>query len=104
MNKKIKQLLKKHINIVKSMYPELYIEVEMVLDDILVSINSLEIYNGERFADLLCNFIDEYDSKGYFDIYWGVNSSLTGENLELLEDIVEVPKKENSKENRVVNF
>ena len=104
MTKKVKQLLKKHIKIVKSMYPELYIEVDMVLDDILVSINSLDISNEEKYEDLMYDFIKEYDSKGYFEICWGVNDNLTCDNLSLLEDVVNTPEIESSQEKRVVNF
>ena len=103
MNKTLKRLIKKHIDIVKSIYPELYIEVDMVLDDILVSINSQVISNEERYEDLIYDFSKEYHSKGYFDVYWGVNSSLTCDNLELLEDFVKAPVEENSKQ-RVINF
>ena len=104
MNKRLKQMIKKHVNIVKSMYPELYIEVDMVLDDILVSINSLEISDEEKYEDLIDNFSREYESKGYFDVYWGVASYLTCDNLSLLEDEVKAPETESSYEKRVVNF
>ena len=97
-------MIKKHIKIVKSMYPELYIEVDMVINDILVGINSLDIYDEEKFEDLMDKFSDEYESKGYFNIYWGVNSSLTCDNLTLLEDLVEAPVTENPQVKKVVNF
>ena len=103
MNKKLKRLIKKHVDIVKSMYPELYIEVDMVLDDILVSINSQAISNEERYEDLIYDFFMEYESKGYFDVYWGVNSSLTCDNLALLEDFVKAPEEEIPKK-KVINF
>ena len=107
MNKKVKQLLKKHINIMKKMYPELYISVKMVGDDILVGIDSLDISNEEKYEDLMYDFIKEYHRKGYADIYWGVNDNLTCDNLSLLEDAVKTPeieKTEISEEKRVVNF
>jgi len=107
MTKKVKQLLKKHINIVKKMYPELYVEVDMVGEDILVSIDSLDISDEEKYEDLIYDFIKEYQRKGYFDIYWGVNDNLTCDNLSLLEDVVKIPeaeKTESFKEKRVVNF
>ena len=107
MTKKVKQLLKKHINIVKKMYPELYFEVDMIGEDILVGINSLEISDEERYEDLIYDFSKEYESKGYFDIYWGVNSNLTCDNLSLLEDVVKIPeieKTENTKVKKAANF
>ena len=104
MNKRLKQLIKKHVNIVKKMYPELYIKVKMVEDDILVSIDSLDISNEEKYEDLMSDFIEEYDGKGYFNIYWGVNDTLTCDDLSMLEDFDEVPRRENSKERDVVNF
>jgi len=103
MTKKVKQLLKKHINIVKEMYPELYIAVEMIGYDILVYIDSLDISNEERYEDLMYDFTKEYDKRGYFDLYWGVDSSLTCDELSLLEDSDKIPEKENSKE-CVINF
>ena len=93
MNKKYKQVLKKHINIIKSTYPELYIGVKMIYDDILVNINSLEISDSEEYEDLIYNFTKEYEKKGIFNIFWGVNISLTNDNLHLLEDEVKTPKK-----------
>ena len=107
MNKKIKQLLKKHINIVKNMYPELCIEVDMFGDEIFIRVDSLDIANEVTYKDLIFDFIREYDRKGYCDIYWGIDSNLTCDNLSLLEDVVKVPetkKTEISKEKRVVNF
>ena len=104
MTKKVKQLLKKHINTVKNMYPELYIDVDMVGEDILVAIDSLDISNEERYKKLMSDFIKEYFSKGYFDIYWGVDSNLTCDNVSLLEDIDKIPSKENFNEKSVVNF
>jgi len=103
MTKKVKQLLKKHVNIVKKMYPELYIEADMIGYDILVYIDSLDISNEERYKDLMYDFIKEYHRKGYFDIYWGVRSSLTCDDLSLLEDSDKISSKENSKE-YVINF
>ena len=104
MNKRLKQLIKKHIKIVKTIYPELYVEVEIFGDDIFVCIHSLDISNEEKYEDLMCDFIEEYDSKGYFDVYWGVNSSLTCDDLTMLEDFDKIPGRENSKERDVVNF
>jgi len=103
MTKKVKQLLKKHINIVKKMYPELYIAVKIVGYDILVSIDSLDISNEERYEDLMYDFTKEYDRRGYFDLYWGVNDTLTCDELSLLEDSDKIPREENSKE-CVINF
>ena len=103
MNKKLKQLIKKHVDIVKSMYPELYIEVDMVFDDILVGIDSHEISEEERYEDLIYDFAKEYESKGYFNIHWGVSDKLPCDNLALIEDFVKTPVEENLKQ-RVVNF
>ena len=104
MNKKIKQMLKKHVNIVKKMYPELYIKVIEVYDNTLVSIDSLDIAKEVEYKDLIYDFIKEYDRKGYCDIFWGVDSSLTCDNLVLLEDVNRIPMNENSQEKKVVNF
>jgi hypothetical protein len=103
MTKKLKRLLKKHVDIVKSMYPELCIEVGMVIDDILIGISSQNISNEKKYKDLILTFIREYHSKGYYDVYWGVNSTLTCDNLVLLEDFVQIPEKENPKK-KVINF
>ena len=104
MNKKLKQLLKKHITEIKSMYPEVYIEVDMVIDDILVDIGSHKISDEERYEDLIDKLNAEYDEKGYYYVYWGVDSSLTCDNLALLEDVVKEPVTENPIEKKVVNF
>jgi len=104
MTKKVKQLIKKHVNIVKNKYPQLYIEVDMVGEDILVGINSLAISNEVEYEALILSFIREYDEKGYFDIYWGVSSYLTCDNLTLLEDLDEAPVTENPQVKKVVNF
>ena len=105
MTKKVKQLLKKHISIVKKMYPDLYIEVDMIGEDILVSVDdSRDISDEDEYKALILTFIREYQSKGYFDIYWGVDSNLTCDNLSLLEDVVKIPEIENSQEKKVVNF
>jgi len=93
MNKKYKQILKKHINIIKSAYPELYVEVKMIYDDILVDINSFKIFESEEYDDLIYNFTKEYEKKGIFNIFWGVNISLTHDKLHMIEDEVKTPKK-----------
>jgi len=93
MNKKYKQLIKKHIDIIKSMYPEVYIEVEMDGDEIFISIDSLEISNEVEYEALINNFIEEYDRKGFANIFWGVNSSLTNDDLHLLKDYAKTSKK-----------
>jgi hypothetical protein len=86
MNKKYKKLIKKHVGIIKSRYPELYIEVEMDGDEIFISISSLEISNEVEYETLINDFIDGYDRKGFCNIFWGVDSSLTKDNLHLLEE------------------
>ena len=103
MNKKRKQLIKKHIDIVRSMYPEVFIAVIMIGDDILVDIDSHEISDEERYEDLMINFIREYHKKGFLNVYWAVDDTLTCDNLSLLEGFIETPEKENLKQ-RVVNF
>ena len=104
MKKRLKQMIKRHIKIVKSMYPELYFAVLMIGDDVLVDINSLKISNEKKYKDLMYDFIEEYESKGYFDVYWGVDPALTCDNLSLLEDLVEAPVAENPQIKKVVNF
>jgi hypothetical protein len=104
MNKRVKQLIKKHVNIVKKMYPELYIEVKIVRDNILVGIDSLAISNEAEYEAVILEFIKEYDRKGYIDIYWGVASYLTCDKLDLLEDFDKIPAAENIKEKRAANF
>ena len=104
MKKRVKQLIKKHVNIVKVMYPELYVAVLMIGDNILVDIDSRDISNEERYIDLMYDFIKEYHRKGYADIYWGVDTNLTCDNLSLLEDSVKTPETEISIEKKVVNF
>ena len=86
------------------MYPELYIDVKMIGDDILIGIDSLAISNEVEYEAVILEFIKEYDRKGYADIYWGVSSYLTCDNLSLLEDLVKAPETESSKEKKVVNF
>ena len=93
MNQKLAQMIKKHIGIIKEMYPEVYIEVKMIYDDILIGIDSLEISNKKEYESLMYSFIKEYDKKGFFYVYWGVNSSLTKDNLLLLENPVKKPMK-----------
>ena len=94
MKKRLKQMIKKHVKIVKNMYPILYIEVEEDGDEIFICIDSQDISNEKRYEDLMNDFIEEYDSKGYYDVYWGVNSTLTCDNLSLLEDFEQMPMKE----------
>ena len=104
MNKKVKQLLKKHVNIVKKMYPELYIKVIEIGDNTLVSVDSLDTADEEKYENLIYDFIKEYDRRGYCDIYWGVDSNLTCDNLVLLEDVDKIIMNEIPQEKKVVNF
>ena len=104
MTKKVKQLLRKQVNIVKNMYPELLIQVDMIGEDILVGIDSLNISKEKKYKDLMYDFIKEYHKKGYFDIYWGVSSYLTCDNLDLLEDLVKTPEAEIPVEKKAANF
>jgi hypothetical protein len=95
MKRELKQLLKKHIEIVKQLYPEVYISVKMVGDDILVSIDSWEISDTEEYIDLMYDFDKECESKGIFNIWWGVLSSINADNLTLLGNLNKKSKKEN---------
>jgi len=92
MYKKYKQVLKKHVDIIKSTYPEVYIEVRMDWDEIFVCISSLEISDEAEYEDLIYNFIKEYHRKGLGNIFWGVDISLTKDNLHLIEDDVKAVK------------
>ena len=103
MNKRLKRLIKKHVDIVKSMYPELYVEVDMVIDDILIGIGYTDISDEERYEDLVDNFNKEFRRKEFLNVYWAVNDTLTSDNLALIEDFVKTPMKENLKQ-RVINF
>jgi len=94
MNRKLKEMIKNHITIVKGMYPELYIEVDTHYDDILICIDSQEISNEEEYEDLMYNFTKEYESHGFYNVYWGVNSSLTCDNLMMFKNLIKAPKKE----------
>ena len=100
MNRKLKEMLKNHITTVKHMYPEVYIDVDMVYDDILIGISSQEISNEPEYEKLILGFIEEYDSHGFYDVYWGVNSSLKSDNLTMFKNLIKVPKKEISKKNQ----
>ena len=93
MNKKYKQVLKKHVDIMKSTYPELYIEVEEDGDEIFVSVDSLEISEEIGYETLICDFYEEYHKKGLGNIFWGVDCTLTKDDLHLLEDSVKTPQK-----------
>ena len=93
MNKKYKQILKKHVNIIKSVYPEVYIEIEMDGDEIFIGIDSQDISNEEKYETLISDFYEEYDTKGFANIFWGVDSSLDNDNLHLLEDHAKTSKK-----------
>ena len=86
------------------MYPALYIEVKMIGDDILVSINSLATSNEAEYKALILSFFREYRRKGYPDIYWGVASYLTCDKLDLLEDLDKIPVTENTQEKKAANF
>ena len=85
------------------MYPELYIEVEEDWDEIFVRISSLEISDEAKYEALICDFYEEYDRKILGNIFWGVDISLTNDNLHLLEDSIKnkIPKKENVKKNEI---
>ena len=100
MNRKLKEIIKNHIATVKEMYPELYIEVRMHGNEILISVSSLEISDEAEYEALICDFYEEYDRKILGNIFWGVDLSLTKDDLHLLEDPIKVPKKENLKENK----
>ena len=93
MNKKYKQLIKKHVDTIKSMYPEVYIEVIMIYDNILIGIGSQDISKEDQYEALINDFIEEYDNKGFCNIFWAVNSSITKDDLHLLEDYVKTSKK-----------
>jgi len=104
MKKRYKQLIKKHVNIVKNMYPQLYIEIEEDWDEIFICIDSQAISNEVEYEAIIRNFIKEYHRKGYANIFWGVNSTLTCDKLDLLEDLDKIPVAENFKEKRAANF
>ena len=93
MNKKYKQIIKKHVDTIKSMYPELYIEVEKDWNEIFISVSSLEISEEAEYEALICDFYEYYDNNGLGNIFWGVDSSLTKDNLHLLEDHAKTSKK-----------
>ena len=103
MNKKFKQVLKKHIDIIKSKYPVVYIEVEMDGNEIFIGISSLDISNEVEYKALLRGFIKEYHEKGLGNIFWGVDSSLTKDNLLLLEDDVKTPKNVSNKVSKKIS-
>ncbi|MCL2154674.1 MAG: hypothetical protein FWH53_03315 [Leptospirales bacterium] len=85
MNRKLKQILKNQTDIVKKMFPEVYIEVKMYGYETFICIDSLEISNKEEYKSLIVSFIKENDSNGFLEVFWGVNSSLTKDDLMLLE-------------------
>jgi len=93
MLKKYKQLIKKHVNVIKSMHPEVYIEVTMIYDDILIGIASQDVSKENQYEALIVDFIKEYDRKGFYNIYWAVDFSITSDNLHLLEDDAKTSKK-----------
>jgi len=97
MNKKYKQVLKKHVGIIKSTYPEVYVEVEEDWDEIFVRISSLEISDEAEYEGLIYTFIKEYHRKGLGNIFWGVDISLTKDNLHLIEDNVKIDKAKTTK-------
>ena len=86
------------------MYPELYIWVKIVRDNILVGIDSLAISNEVEYEAIIRDFIKEYHRRGYFDIFWGVNSTLICDKLDLLEDFDKIHVAENIKEKKAANF
>jgi len=100
MNRKLKEMIKNHIITVKTMYPELYIEVDRHGDDILIGISSQDISNEKEYEKLMLEFMDEYDNLGFYDVYWGVNSSLKSDNLMMFKNLIKVPKKEVPKKNQ----
>ena len=93
MNKKLKQLIKKHVDIIKFTYPEVYIEIKMVGDDILFGIGSRDISKEDQYETLIDDFIEEYDREEFDNIFLAVNFSITKDDLHLLEDYVKTPKK-----------
>jgi len=99
MNRKLKEMIKNHIITVKSLYPEVYIEVDMHYDEIFIRIDSQDISNEEEYEKLMLEFMDEYDNLGFYGVYWGVNSSLKSDNLMMFKNLIKVPKKEILKEN-----
>ena len=92
MYKKYKQIIKKHVKIIKSKHPEIYIEVTMTLDNILVGIGSQDLSKAGQYDALINDFIDEYDRKGLYNIFWAVDSSVAKDNLYLLEYDVKTPE------------
>jgi len=95
MNKKYNQLIKKHIKIIKSTYPEVYVEVKMIYGNILIGIGSQYISDEDevKYETLIVDFIKEYHDKGVFNILWAVDSSVANDNLHLIEDYAKTPKK-----------
>ena len=85
MNQKLKQTLKNQTDIIKDMFPDVYIEVKMHGDEIFICIDSQEISNKKEYESLIVSFIKENDRNGFLEVFWGVNSSLTKDDLMLLE-------------------
>jgi hypothetical protein len=101
MNRRLKEIIKNHIAAVKDMYPEVYIEVRIIHDEIFICIDSLEISNEEKYIDLIYDFSEEYENHGFSHVIWGVCAPRTSDELMMFKNPIKVPKKENLKENKI---
>jgi len=99
MNRKLKEIIKKDIAILKEAYPEVHIEVRIFNGEIFVCIDSLEISNERKYIELIYDFTEECDSYG-FPVIWGVCEPRTSDELMMFKDPIKVPKKDNLKKNK----
>ena len=99
MNRKLKEILKKDIAIIKEMYPEVHIEVRTVNDEIFICIDSLETFNERKYMELIYDFSEECENLGFFHVIWGVCEPRTSDELMMFKNLIKVPKKEILKEN-----
>ena len=100
MNRKLKEILKKDITIIKEMYPEVHVEVRIINDNICICIDSLETFNERKYMELIYDFSEECENLGFFHVVWGVCEPRTSDELMMFKDPIKVPKKENLKKNK----
>jgi hypothetical protein len=59
--------------------------------------DSSDIFDKKEYVNLLYDFSEEYESKGFLNIWWGVDSTLTQDNLTFFGNLNKRPKKKERK-------
>lgn len=89
LNQEIKNMLLADIYEAKYLFNDIPVKVVEHNDEIFVLTNSYDLSDNQDFQLLIYNFKQKYISKGVFDIFWGIDTSFTADELDLLVEPIQ---------------